>query len=355
MKKTRLSHIAGLTVAVWLLTSCDPTPTPSGPREKTSGESVAVEVHSKAPAFAAKTLDGGSVRLADYVGRKVILLEFWSIFCKSCIEEMPHIEDLHRKYGSRDLAVLSINTDVFSSKKVASFLKKANIDPPYPIVRDTRQEIVEAYGVELLPITVIIDREGWIRLYQEGYRPGDERRFESTVRRLLRKGEGQDVTLATHGGVTTFAPSGVNLAAEGDRVTELRANTVAGREVVVGGDRPHLLFFWSLYCKPCREDFPTLAELARRYGDAGLAVYAVNVDSKRLSQRVARFLEAYEDVPCLLDDPEQADGDITRAVGVRATPTVLLLDAEGTVAYAESGSVDLEVLEQRIRTVVGGK
>jgi hypothetical protein len=90
-------------------------------------------------------------------------------------------------------------------------------------------------------------------------------------------------------------------------------------------------------------------------GDAGLAVYAVNVDSKRLSQRVARFLEAYEDVPCLLDDPEQADGDITRAVGVRATPTVLLLDAEGTVAYAESGSVDLEVLEQRIRTVVGGK
>jgi thiol-disulfide isomerase/thioredoxin len=220
-------------------------------------------------------------------------------------------------------------------------------------VRDSRQEIVKAYGVELLPITVIIDREGWIRLYQEGYRPGDERRFERTVRKLLRREEAEDVTLAPRDGVTTFAPAGVSLATEGARVTGLRARTLEGREVMVDAGRPHLLYFWSLYCKPCRAEFPAVVELAQNYRRLGLAAYVVNVDSERLHERVARFVESSQGIPCILDDPGEADGVIAQAAGVRATPTVLLLDSEGTVVYSESGSANLEALERKIRSIVG--
>ena len=126
---------------------CSSTPDASSLQERTSGDSVVVEVNSKAPAFAARTLDGGTVRLAEYVGSHVVLLEFWSIFCKSCIEEMPHIEALHEKYAADGLAVFSVNTDVFSTKRIASFMEKAGIHPPYPILRDQRQAVAGAFGV----------------------------------------------------------------------------------------------------------------------------------------------------------------------------------------------------------------
>ncbi len=323
--------------------------------EKTSGESVVVEVNSKAPAFASTTLDGETVRLADYVGSHVVLLEFWSIFCKSCIEEMPHVEELYAKYRDEGLAVLSINTDVFSSKKVASFLEKAGIRPPYPVVRDARQEIVGAFGVELLPVTVIVDREGWIRLYQEGYRPGDERAFEAKIRSLLGKGAGGDVTLASREGVTAFAPSGASLAAPGARLEGVEATTVDGSAVTVGARDPQLLFFWSLYCRPCRGEYPALAELGVRYRARGLRTYSVNVDSAQLLARVQRFAAAHPNLPCLLDDPATGGGRLAAPLGVRVTPTVVLLDGSGTVVYSESGTGDLAQLEGRIRELVGGE
>ena len=85
-------------LALCLALSCqsEPSEDPTGEqrgglREKTTGESVAVEVNSRAPAFAAKALGGGTARLSDFIGNHVVLVEFWSIFCKSCIEEMPAI------------------------------------------------------------------------------------------------------------------------------------------------------------------------------------------------------------------------------------------------------------------------
>lgn len=332
---------------------CTPDSPRSGPVEKTEGESVAVEVNSPAPAFAARTLTGDTERLATYVGSHVVLLEFWSIFCRSCIEEMPLIEDLHARYAADGLQVLSINTDVFSAEKVASTLRKAGISPPYPVLRDPRQEIVEAYGVELLPVTVIIDRAGWIRLYQEGYRPGDEGAFEARIGRLLGQGAGRDVTLAPRGGKTAFAPAGIRLAQEGTVLRGLGGRDLDGvaREFTRGS--PHLFFFWSLYCKPCRGEYPAVAALARRYAARGLATYSVNVDSARMAARVERFVRAHSDLPCLLDGPEQDDGNLAQALGVRATPTVVLVDAEGRVSYAESGSTDLGALEGRIDAVLG--
>lgn len=331
----------------------DEGPSAGGPVEKTGGESVVVEVNSKAPAFAGNTLDGRTVRLADYAGTHVVLLEFWSIFCKSCLDEMPHIEALHERYRDDGLAVLSVNTDVFSAQRVRSFLDKLGIRPPYPVVRDVRQEIVGAFGVELLPVTVIIDREGWIRLYQEGYRQGDERLFESRIRSLLGKKGAEDVTLAARGGVTAFAPAGLTLAAPGQQLAPREASTVDGGGARLGGGSYQLLYFWSLYCDPCRREYPAVAALAGRYRDRGLETFSVNVDSARLLTRVRRFAQTQPGLACVVDDPEAPDGALAAALGVRVTPTVVLLGPGGTVLYAQSGAGDLAGAEDALRGVFG--
>src|SRR5512138_3525872 len=61
-------------------------------------ESVTTEVNAKAPALAATSLDGERIRSIDFIGNKVVLLEFWSVFCSSCISEMPFLAQLHEKY-----------------------------------------------------------------------------------------------------------------------------------------------------------------------------------------------------------------------------------------------------------------
>ncbi|PLX42035.1 MAG: hypothetical protein C0609_10460 [Deltaproteobacteria bacterium] len=319
----------------------------SGLQERTSGDSITVEVNSLAPAFAAKLLGGGEARLSDFVGNHVILLEFWSIFCKSCIEEMPKIIALNDKYAKEGLAILSINTDIFTDVRVASVLKKAGIRLDYPILRDTRQSIAADYNVELLPVTVIIDRSGWIRLYQEGYRPGDEERFDSVIRELLAAKKGEDITLAPTGGMTTFTPAGTtHLVTEGGLGATYKTQTLSGKQFLLGGGKPTLLFFWSLYCKPCRAKFPEMVELAMEFPE--IQVASVNIDSPHLKRRVESFIDNYPGLPCIPDWSAMGSGDISRAFGVGATPTAIILDGEGEIVYTGQGTEDLGKIKSQL-------
>lgn len=314
-------------------------PQSGGLKEKTSGESVAVEVNSRAPAIAARTLDGGEVSLADYVGTHVVLLEFWSIFCKSCIEEMPHVMELRERYREEGFEVLSINTDIFSDARILGALEKAGVEIDYPVLRDTRQEITKEYNVEILPVTVIIDRSGWIRLYQEGYRPGDEERFEELVVDLLRGGEDEeDVALAPSGGVTSFA-AGDGLVTEGELGEPLPIKALEGEELVVGDGTGTAFFFWSLYCAPCREEFPLMQELGERYRARGMEIVSVNVDSERLDKRVRKFISKYPGLPCVPDWDLPGELSLSKLFGVGATPTLVVLDAAGAVTFSAEGHV----------------
>ena len=57
---------------------------------------------------------------------------------------------------------------------------------PYPVLVDSERQIAMAYKVGVLPTTVIIGRDGKVKLYHIGYRPGDENRFEHLVRSLVK-------------------------------------------------------------------------------------------------------------------------------------------------------------------------
>lgn len=308
--------------------------------EKTTGESIAVDVNSTAPAFAAKVMGGGELRLADHVG-KVVLLEFWSIFCKSCLQEMPSVKELHKKYKDRGFEVISVNTDAFSDARVMQVLQKAGLNFDYPVVRDIRREVSEAYNVQILPVTVIIDRSGWIRLYQEGYAPGEEKRFEKVIDKLLDSEAKEDVTLAPRGGVTRFAPKGVNALAEKPAKSEVHLRkTLTGRDVKIG-DRPAALFFWSLYCQPCRDEFPQIEKLRAEWAQKGVDFFAINVDSAKMTAKVTKFLESYPGVECVNDEFSDSTPNLSRAYGIEETPSVVLIDAKGAVAHVSRGNVDV--------------
>lgn len=116
-----------------------------------------------APPWSLTTLDGQPISLESLRG-KVVFLNFWASWCPPCREEMPSMEQLARKYQSRDLVMVAISQDT-ERDQLDAFLQqfmpqgqaamRIAVDP-------SAGKISQSYGTKLLPETYIIDRQGRI-------------------------------------------------------------------------------------------------------------------------------------------------------------------------------------------------
>jgi peroxiredoxin len=130
-----------------------------------------------APALTGRTTAGRQISLADLKG-KVVLLNFWATWCRPCRDELPMLAKLHEKYKDRGLAVLGVADDTPSA--VDGFLKA---DPlPYPTVYGDKA-MVQSYGVEAYPTSILIDKNGQIVFDIDGYDP--ELNFDALVEKYL--------------------------------------------------------------------------------------------------------------------------------------------------------------------------
>ena len=111
----------------------------------------------KAPDFALKDASGEVVKLSDYRG-KVVLLNFWATWCGPCEVEIPWFVDFQREYKDRDFAVLGLSLDEDGWTSVKPFVAREKLN--YRVMV-TSEEVDQLYGgVEHLPTTFVIDREG---------------------------------------------------------------------------------------------------------------------------------------------------------------------------------------------------
>src|SRR5205809_7811112 len=66
---------------------------------------------ASAPDFALPALDGKTVRLSEYRGKSVVLIDFWSTTCDPCMVEMPHLVELYKKHKDEGFVVLAVSLD----------------------------------------------------------------------------------------------------------------------------------------------------------------------------------------------------------------------------------------------------
>jgi peroxiredoxin len=109
-----------------------------------------------APDFALESLDGKTVRLSDFRG-KTVLLNFWATWCQPCKIEMRWFEQLQKQYGSEGLQVIGIAMDGAGKNEIAEFANNLCVD--YLILLG-KEDVGDAYGVQLLPATFYIGRNG---------------------------------------------------------------------------------------------------------------------------------------------------------------------------------------------------
>jgi uncharacterized protein (TIGR03435 family) len=92
---------------------------------------------------------------------KVIVLEFWATWCAPCIAAMPHLNALAEKYKGKRVQFISVTNE--AEAKVNLFLKKRAINGWVGL--DTDRTMHEAYEVNSIPFTVVIDAKGLVAGY----------------------------------------------------------------------------------------------------------------------------------------------------------------------------------------------
>ena len=106
------------------------------------------------------------------------------------------------------------------------------------------------------------------------------------------------------------------------------------------------LDFWASWCGPCRQSFPWMNDLQKKYADQGLQVISVNLDAQRAD--ADRFLRAVPANFAIAFDPA---GLTPRQYGVKGMPTSFLIGRDGKVITQQVGFRPSEssALEQKIR------
>jgi cytochrome c biogenesis protein CcmG, thiol:disulfide interchange protein DsbE len=92
------------------------------------------------------------------------------------------------------------------------------------------------------------------------------------------------------------------------------------------------LDFWASWCGPCRESFPWMNEIQKKYAPQGLRVVGMNLDAKRAD--ADKFLQ---EVPAQFTLAFDAAGASAKKIGVKGMPTSVLIDAKGKVLLVHQG------------------
>jgi len=149
------------------------------------GDAAAIKEGAVFPHFTGQDLNGAAVDTKAFTG-KLLLIDFWSVYCSSCVQEMPHIVDLYTKYKDQGLECIGIDLDpMMPAAKIRKFLDGQSFAMPYPNIQDSKRQIMKLLGVSMLPTTILVDPAGIVRLFHVGYKPGYEKELEEIVIKLL--------------------------------------------------------------------------------------------------------------------------------------------------------------------------
>jgi cytochrome c biogenesis protein CcmG, thiol:disulfide interchange protein DsbE len=113
-------------------------------------------VAQPAPDFTLKDVGGKEVSLASFKG-KIIVVDFWAMWCQACKEAFGHLNTIQKEYGEKGVVVIGVNLEKANPQKVEGFIKKAGIG--YTVVLDPEAAAAKLYNVKGVPTLAVIGKD----------------------------------------------------------------------------------------------------------------------------------------------------------------------------------------------------
>jgi thiol-disulfide isomerase/thioredoxin len=129
--------------------------------------------------------EGTPVQIADYIGKKIILIEFMTYTCVNCQRTFPYIVRWYETYKDKGLMVIGIHTPEFAFEKEMDNVEKAMAKSKitFPVVLDNDYSTWNAYGNRFWPRRYLIDLNGEIVYDHSG--EGEYEETEQKIKELL--------------------------------------------------------------------------------------------------------------------------------------------------------------------------
>jgi Leucine-rich repeat (LRR) protein len=105
---------------------------------------------------------GEQIDISQYKG-KVVLVDFWAVWCSPCIRELPNVLNTYSKYHDDGFEIIGINLDR-SRERLEKFIEENNM--PWPQYFDGKgwdNEISTGFGIRSIPSTFLVDGQGIVR------------------------------------------------------------------------------------------------------------------------------------------------------------------------------------------------
>lgn len=123
--------------------------------------------------------------LKKYRG-KVVIVNFWAVWCPPCRNEMPSLQRLYTIMQGRPVEILAINEGE-DSFVIERYLFQLKPTPTFPILLDTTMEVASQWGVLGLPTSFVLDKQGRLAYKAVGGREFDHPEIIKIIDTLLKE------------------------------------------------------------------------------------------------------------------------------------------------------------------------
>lgn len=151
---------------------------------------------SSAPDFNLPGVDGKNYSLAEFIGKKALLVIFMCNHCPYVVPKMDYFVELQNKYGDKGLQIVGINANDAQNYPEDSFEKMKEYAGEYgfnfPYLYDESQEVAKAYGAECTPDPFLFDFEMKLKyhgrfdeVHGKKHSEGKTSEMEDAIRQVL--------------------------------------------------------------------------------------------------------------------------------------------------------------------------
>jgi len=269
-----------------------------------------------APALTLKTLDGRTIDLARYYGKKPVYLKFWATWCVPCRLQMPHFENVEKTLG-KDIEVVALDAG-FNETRQAVVDYRKTMGLTMPIVIDDGR-LADALNLRITPQHIVIGRDG--RILHVGHLA--DAKLDKALKQAIAEKPADYAPAAAVKGAGPAAPV---------------LKTLGGAPLNLSdGSKATVVFFFSPWCETylkssrpamaaaclkAREEVTRLsARSTARWVGVGAGLWASNKDLADYQQQHKLSL------PLALDET----GGFFRAYKIADVPTFVVFDKSGHV------------------------